>query len=65
MVGKSIPAIKIIKTGIYAVWANVDFTIIGAATSIIAIRFFVYTNNGKTIVLNMKESNEPADLVPV
>jgi len=64
MVWQNIPAIEIQESWVYAVWANVDFSITWANSSIIAIRFFVYSNNDKVMLLNMKEANEPVDLVP-
>ena len=64
MVWLNVPAIEIEETWIYAVRANVDFSITWANSSIVAIRFFVYSNNSKVMLLNMKEANEPNDLVP-
>lgn len=58
----NIPGIKIQKTGLYAVWANVDFVLTGNAVE--AIRFFVYSNNSKVILVNMKEADQPLPLVP-
>lgn len=58
----NIPAIEIQESGIYAVWANVDFVLTWDAVE--AIRFFVYSNNSKVILVNMKEADEPLPLVP-
>lgn len=60
-----IPAIKIQETWLYAVWANADVLIEWA---IRAIRFFLYTNNTKTMIVNMKEWVEnysPAPVPPI
>lgn len=64
IVWQNIPAIEIQESWLYAVRANVDFSITWANSSIVAIRFFVYSNNSKVMLLNMKEANEPVDLVP-
>ena len=60
--GTNIPAIEIQESGIYAVWANVDFVLTGEAVR--AIRFFVYSNNSKVILVNMKEADQELPLVP-
>jgi len=66
--GTSIPGIQIQQSGIYSVRANVAFSItttwMTPDSAIVAIRFFVYSNNSKVMLLNMKEANEPNDLVP-
>lgn len=66
--GTLIPGIRIEKAGIYAVWANIDFEIttdtLAEISSIEAIRFFVYSNNSKVMLLNMKEANQPESLCP-
>jgi len=64
IVWQNIPAIKIQESWLYAVRANIDFSITWVDSSIVAIRFFVYSNNSKVMLLNMKEANEPVDLVP-
>lgn len=60
--GTQIPAIEIQESWLYAVWANVSFTVTG--DGIEAVRFFVFTNNSKTMVLNMKFSDNGLPVVP-
>lgn len=68
MLGQNVPAIMIQESGLYAVRANVDREItsnIAVDSAIEAIRFFIYSNNNKTILLNSKEADQPLSLCPI
>lgn len=60
-IAQNIPGIEIQESGLYAVRANVDVLISG---DIQAIRFFLYTDNSKRMILNMKEATGGISLVP-